>query len=68
MIIRQALHYEISEIRRDSTTRWVAVYYYQPALGFVGMDVTELEIYSGSDGASAPTETRRVAFRFEVNK
>jgi hypothetical protein len=66
-ILTQARHYSISEIRRNAETNWVAVYVYRPAAGFVGADYAEVEILSGSDGASAPTSVRRVAFRFVVH-
>ena len=67
-ISTQASHYRISEIRRNAETNWVAVYMYRPAAGFVGSDYAEVEILSGSDGASAPTRIRRVAFRFVVDR
>jgi hypothetical protein len=66
-IATQANHYRISEIRRDAATNWVAVYVYQPAPGFVGSDYAELEIFTGSDGASPPTSTKKVAFRFSIH-
>jgi hypothetical protein len=66
-ISSQGSHYSISEIRRDAETHWVAVYVYRPAAGFVGSDKVEIEILTGSDGASAPTNIRRVAFRFDVH-
>jgi hypothetical protein len=67
-ITTQAKHYSISEIRRNAETNWVATYVYQPAAGFVGSDDAEIEIVSGSDGASPPTNIRRVAFRFAVHE
>jgi hypothetical protein len=66
-ISTQANHYSISEIRRNAETNWVAVYVYRPAAGFVGSDYAEVEILTGSDGASSPTSIRRVAFRFAVH-
>jgi hypothetical protein len=66
-ISTQANHYSISEIRRNAETNWVAVYVYRPAAGFVGPDYAEVEILSGSDGASSPTSVKRVAFRFVVH-
>lgn len=65
-ISTQAGHYSISEIRRNAETNWVAVYVYRPAPAFVGEDYAELEIFTGSDGASPPTDIRRVAFRFLI--
>ena len=66
-ISTQASHYSISEIRRNAETNWVAVYTYRPAAGFVGSDYAEVEILSGSDGASSPTSIKTVAFRFVVH-
>lgn len=64
-ITLQPEHYAISEIRRGTATNWVAVYVYQPAPGFVGSDYTELEILTGSDGAS-PSIVKKVAIRFRI--
>lgn len=63
----QAEHYSISEIRRDAETQWVAVYVYRPSAGYVGADYAEIEIFTGSDGASAPTRITRIGFRFDVH-
>ena len=65
-ISTQAKHYSISEIRRNAETNWVAVYVYRPTAGFVGSDYAEIEILTGSDGASSPTSIRKVAFRFAI--
>jgi hypothetical protein len=62
----QAKHYRISEVRRDSTTNWDAVYFYQPAAGFVGSDFAAIRVYRGSDGASPNTEIHEVRFYFSV--
>src|SRR5687768_11073529 len=59
----QAAHYSISEIRRDAATNWYAVYVYQPVAGFVGEDHAEVEVQTGSDGASAPTNIKKIVFR-----
>jgi hypothetical protein len=66
-IVTQPKHYSISEIRRDAETNWVATFVYQPAAGFVGSDYAEIEILTGSDGASPPTNVRKVAFQFDVH-
>jgi len=66
-IATQATHYSISELHRDSTTNWVAVYVYRPASGFVGSDYAELEISTGSDGASPPTNVKKVVLRFVIH-
>lgn len=62
----QAQHFSLSEIRRNPDTRWVAVYVYQPADGFQGADYSEIEVLTGSDGASAPTRVTKIAFHFDV--
>jgi len=66
-IATQATHYSISEFRRNAATNWVAVYVYRPASGFVGSDYAELEISTGSDGASPPTSVKKVALRFAIH-
>ena len=63
----QASHYSISEFRRDAETNWIATYVYQPAAGFVGTDHAEIEIFTGSDGATPPADRRKIAFRFVVH-
>lgn len=65
-ILTQAKRYRISEIRRSAETNWIATYTYQPADGFVGSDYVEIEILTGSDGASSPTTIKRVAFYFDI--
>lgn len=65
-IVTQARHYAISEMRRDSTTQWVATYIYQPAAGFTGRDMVEMEVSTGSDGASPPTKVQRLRLAFDV--
>lgn len=61
----QAEHFRISEIRRGEETNWVATYVYQPVSGYIGSDSTELEILTGSDGASPP-DVRKVVLRFSI--
>jgi hypothetical protein len=67
-IVTQAQHYRISEIRRDAQTNWVAVYVYQPALGYTGSDYVELEIETGSDGASPPSHSKRIGLVFQITQ
>lgn len=64
-ISTQAKHYSISEIRRSAETNWIAVYVYRPTAGFVGSDYAEIEILTGSDGAS-PSSIKTVVFRFVI--
>jgi len=66
-ISTQATHYSISEIRRDASTDWYAVYVYQPAAGYLGEDHAEVEVMTGSDGASAPTNIKKMIFRFSIH-
>ena len=65
-IVVQPRHAALSEIRRNEQTSWIAVYVYQPADGFTGFDSSEIEILTGSDGASPPKQVTRVSFRFDV--
>ena len=66
-ITRQPDHYEISEIVRDSTTEWEAVYRYKPESGFQGTDQAEIKLGTGSDGASANTNFELVRIEFTVD-
>jgi len=66
-ISTQAKHHSVSEIRRSAATDFVATYVYQAAPGFIGTDNAEIEILTGSDGASAPTNIKRIAFRFVIH-
>ena len=63
----QAKHYRTSEIRRNAETNWVGVYVYQPAVGFVGSDHVDIEVLTGSDGASLPSNVKNVAFHFDIH-
>ena len=67
-ISMQASHYSVSEIRRDSETDWVATYVYQPTAGYTGTDDVELDILTGSDGATAPQITKKVRIYFSIHK
>jgi hypothetical protein len=64
----QAEHYDISEIKRNSETNYVAVYTYKPKSNFVGYDYVELETQKGSDGASASTEIKTIKINFVVSR
>jgi hypothetical protein len=64
----QPKHYSTSEIRRNAETNWVATFVYQPITGFVGSDYAEIEIMTGSDGASPPRNVKRVVFEFDIHK
>ena len=63
----QPSHAITSEIRRNAETNWVATFVYQPTAGFVGSDYAEIEIVTGSDGASPPRNVKRVAFQFDIH-
>ena len=56
LIKKQAVYYEVSEMIRDSTTNWEAVYRYQAAKNYVGSDEVEIETSRSSDGVSPSTE------------
>jgi len=64
----QAKHFEISEIRRSLETKYVATYTYKSKADFVGQDFVEIEILTGSDGASAPTNSEIVKIIFTIIK
>lgn len=66
-ISTQAKHHSVSEIRRSAATDFVATYVYQAAQGFVGSDDAEIEVLTGSDGASPPKNIKRIAFRFVIH-
>lgn len=66
-ISTQAKHYAISEIRRDQSTTWDAVYFYQSAASYVGSDYAEIKIFTGSNGASPSTRIKAVAFYFDIH-
>lgn len=65
VIKKQAGNYEISEIKRDKTTGWVAVYYYKPKSNFSGKDVVEIETYNSSP---VPTEKRTIKIIIKVDE
>ena len=65
-IKQQAQHYQVSEIVRDSTTNWEAVYRYQAKKYYVGGDEVEIETSRGSDGTSPPTEIERIIIKFII--
>ena len=66
-IIIQARHFDISEIVRNAETKWEAIYKYKPTSGFSGTDYVELELSTGSDGASPPTNVDIVKIIIHVN-
>jgi hypothetical protein len=63
----QPKHYMTSEIRRNAGTNWVATFVYQPTSGFVGSDYAEIEILTGSNGATPPRNVKRVVFYFDIH-
>ena len=66
LIRGQAQHYQVSEIIRDSTTNWEAVYRYQAKENYVGIDEAEIETSRGSDGVSPPTEIEVIRIKFTI--
>ncbi len=65
-IIVQAKHYEISDIVRNVETNWEVVYKYKPKSGFIGTDFVELELSTGSDGASPSKNIEIIKIKFIV--
>ncbi len=65
-IIAQAKHFEISDIVRNADTRWEAVYKYKAKSGYIGTDYVEIEISTGSDGASPPTNIEIIKIKILV--
>ena len=66
-ITDQTEHFAVSEIIRNANTGWEAHYRYQPKPGYIGKDSVELVLRTGSDGASPPTDIRRVHITFHVH-
>jgi hypothetical protein len=62
----QAKHFKISEIRRNASTKWEAVYFYEPEENYVGSDHVEIETRTGSDGASPPTHVEIIMINFII--
>lgn len=65
VITQQALHYEVSELVRDSTTGWSIVYRYIPEQGYTGIDYVEIETCTGGEGVSC-SEIAIVSIRFSI--
>ncbi len=65
-IISQAQNFEISEIIRNASTNWMAIYRYKPQLNFTGVDSIKIETHQESDGASPPTKTEIVKIKFII--
>jgi hypothetical protein len=63
----QAEHFVTSEIVRNAETNWAAVYIYEPEPLFSGTDYVELELSTGSDGASPPTNIETVKITIHVD-
>lgn len=66
-ITTQPQHAEVSVIRRDAETNWILTYVYQPAAGYVGSDIVELEILTNLDGVG-PADVRRLTIEFIVHE
>lgn len=66
-IILQAKHFEISDIIRNGDTQFEAVYRYRPEPSFSGTDYVEIQLSTGSDGASSPTNVKIVKIKFLIN-
>jgi len=64
-IIRQAEHYLVSKIYYDDSTD-LRLYEYQPQTDYVGTDVVQLKLGSGSNGASPSNRFEYVTINFLV--
>lgn len=67
IITQQSNHYKISEIVRDSTTEWEAIYRYKPESGFQGTDQATIKLGTRSDGSSSNTNFELIEIEFTVN-
>jgi hypothetical protein len=67
IITQQPNHYEISEIVRDSTTEWEAIYRYKPESGFQGTDQATIKLGTRSDGSSSNTNFELIEIEFTVD-
>jgi len=65
-ISTQASHFEISEIIRNESTNFSAVYKYKPELDYTGMDEVEIMLSTGSDGASPSTSFEFIKITFNI--
>lgn len=64
-IISQASHFETSEIVRDSTTQWNAVYRYKAQSGYMGSDTVLIETCTGGTGVDC-SDTLLINVHFTV--
>jgi hypothetical protein len=64
----QANHFSISEIVRDASTIFVAVYKYTPDLDYKGADMVEIKTSTGSDGASPSTNFEYITIHFTITE
>jgi hypothetical protein len=62
----QAKHYVVSDIYRNADTNWEAVYVYRAKPFFSGTDYVELELSTGSSGASPPTKIEIIKIKIQV--
>jgi hypothetical protein len=66
-IATQAHHYSTSEMQRDSTTDFIPIYVYRPALGYLGSDDVSIEVITNPIGTTEASRTRLVTIHFEVH-
>jgi len=67
-VSKQALHFKVSGIVRNKSTNWQAVYFYQPKENYVGKDYVEIELRTGSNGASPPAKISLVKISFIITE
>lgn len=68
LIYRQAKKFKTSEILRDSSTNFEAIYRYEPATNFAGFDTVQLQLLRGSDGASSSNDMEFVNIAFHISE
>ena len=65
-ITRQATHYQLSSMLRDSNSLNIT-YKYKPAQGYVGTDEVEIKSEKSSDGSTANDIVILTTIKFTVN-
>ena len=68
LIALQASNYAESEIVRNSSTNFTAIYRYKPLNNFEGSDRVILKLEKGSDGASPATEIEYIEINFVITE
>jgi hypothetical protein len=64
----QAKHFSVSEIERDLSSNFVAIYKYKPELDYLGKDMAEIKTSTGSDGADPSTNFEYITINFSITE